>query len=161
MTLREARLSGKVFVSSIRSKVLVACASVVAVRSQRAAILHDFHRVIGALGLGLDQKELAVMEGDGVALDDLVSQIVICKMCLEGTNDGVWIGLCSESRLGAPPNHCRRIAGRKNNRPATASFLGHDAFVVNRLLKTDTRQFFDSPVQVPRIIKNSDYGRHW
>ena len=60
------------------------------IRPRGAAAPQDFHCLLGALGVGLDQDKLAiVIKRDGVGLDHICGQVVIGKMRLEGLDNGV------------------------------------------------------------------------
>ena len=82
----------------------------------------DFHRLLGAMGIGLDQDKFAVVvERHGVGMDDIGRHMIVGKVGLESLDDRV-LGVLS--RLSPPlfgaaaPRRRRTVAGRKDRRTA-------------------------------------------
>jgi hypothetical protein len=115
----------------------------VPIHARRAALPQDFHGLLGALGVGLDQDKFAiVIERHGVGVDHVCGHVIIGEVGLKGRDDGM-LGMLARLRapLGfdtAAPCHQWAIARRKDRRTAATWLSSHDSFVVNSVLKSRT-----------------------
>jgi hypothetical protein len=139
---------------------------IVAIHPRGATLSQDFHRLLGALRIGLDQDKLAiVVERNGVGVDHICRHMMIGKMGFESLDDCV---LCMLARLVSPlgfgtaaPCCWRSIARRKDRRTAATWLSPHDALIINRILKPCPSQSLDAFFQVPGVVKYPYYSSHF
>ena len=114
-----------------------------------AALPQGLHGLLGALVVGPDQDELAVViKRSGVGLDHLCRQMIMGKMGLKGPPNGVLVRLGWQSGFGTAPNHHRSRARRKDRRTDIDCLSSHDGLIVNSVFKSRASQSFDGSVQV-------------
>ena len=75
----------------------------VAIRADRARLLHDCSNVIGAIGLSLNENKFAMMQSNGVTLDYVIRKLVIGKMRFKRPNDGAAVRFGWHNRLRIAP----------------------------------------------------------
>jgi hypothetical protein len=126
------------------------------IHSRGMALLKDLQYVFGALGLGSDQDEFAlVMERRDVSVDHIFRQVTIGKVGPKCTDR------YGQVRFNTSRILRRNYARRKErtdrdwtDRTYIARVIRHDSFIVNSAFKSRGNQSFVSSVQIPGVVED-------